>query len=577
MVEAVLSAYNENKIKFLLVDMADQKLENLLNVSLDATNEERQKSPDLAAGYDAQEKTWELIVKYAGSLDPLRDKYPEVKVTELLNQYAVLVAPQPLVEPISMEPAVEFVEKPKRLYFELSAGKAESCIQPLQAGAGNPYRLFGKGTIVAVIDTGINAASSEFRNPDGSTRLLYIWDQVSGEEYDREQIDAALLSGSMIPGRDIAGHGTNVARIACGNYGVAPQSDIIAVKMGVAEPDSFPRTTQLMLAVDYVIRKAVAHNMPVAINISFGNNYGDHTGQSLLESYINDAAGSWKCVFCIGSGNEGLGATHASGRLSDDAEQTVELAISPYETSVNIQIWKDYWDDFEVEIITPSGNNLGRIGRYGQVRRINAGGTTVLAYYGQPSPYSIRQEIYIDLIPSGDYIQQGLWRFRLIPFSIVSGRYDMWLPAISALNEGTGFTSPDSSLTITVPATAQKVVSVGAYDARTRTPAPFSGRGFVAGISATAYVKPDIVAPGVDIRLSETVVVSGTSYATPFACGAAALLMEWGIVKGNDQYLYGEKVRAYLIRGARQLPGFMQYPNNQVGYGALCVRDSIPV
>lgn len=50
-----------------------------------------------------------------------------------------------------------------------------------------------------------------------------------------------------------------------------------------------------------------------------------------------------------------------------------------------------------------------------------------------------------------------------------------------------------------------------------------------------------------------------------------------GIVMGNDAYLYGEKVKAYLIRGAARLPGFTEYPNPQVGWGALCVRESLPL
>ena len=70
--------------------------------------------------------------------------------------------------------------------------------------------------------------------------------------------------------------------------------------------------------------------------------------------------------------------------------------------------------------------------------------------------------------------------------------------------------------------------------------------------------------------------VTGTSFAAPFVTGSAALLMEWGIVRRNDPFLWGEKVKAYLRRGAQPMPGFDKYPDNQVGYGTLCVGESIP-
>ena len=69
---------------------------------------------------------------------------------------------------------------------------------------------------------------------------------------------------------------------------------------------------------------------------------------------------------------------------------------------------------------------------------------------------------------------------------------------------------------------------------------------------------------------------TGTSFAVPLVTGAAALLMEWGIVRGNDPYLYGEKLKAFLQRGARGLRGETGYPNDRVGYGSLCVQDSLP-
>ena len=562
--------------------MADQKLENLLNISLQATKEEREKSEELGIGYDPEQNTWELIVRYTGSLDGLRIRYPQIRIRELLNQYAVLIVPETLVDAVSQETVIEYVEKPKQLYFELQAGKAASCINAVQQGMNNPFGLFGKGTIVAVIDTGIRAESMEFRNADGSTRILNIWDQTTGTEYDRNQIDEALQNETKdtagIPGADVLGHGTQVAAIACGSSGVAAQADILVVKLGLATKNGFPRTTQLMEALDYVVRKAIDYGKPLAVNISFGNNYGDHTGSSLLENFINDIADSWKCSICIGSGNEGLGAVHTGGTLTEDMEETVELAVSSYETGLSIQIWKDYWDDIAVEIIAPSGRNLGRIQENSRVSRIRYEDMELLTYFGEPSPFRIRQEIYIDMIPQTVYIQSGLWKLRLIPRSIRNGRYDMWLPAQGALNFGTGFTSPDSASTFTIPSAAAKAVTVGAYDAGTGSAAPFSGRGYIVEIGGSLMVKPELAAPGVNVlvpSVSGMARVSGTSYATPFVTGSAALLMEWGIVRGNDAFLYGEKLKAYLIKGAEPLAG-AAVPDTQTGWGRLCLKNSLP-
>ena len=562
--------------------MADQKLENLLNISLQATKEEREKSEELGIGYDPEQNTWELIVRYTGSLDGLRIRYPQIRIRELLNQYAVLIVPETLVDVVSQETVIEYVEKPKQLYFELQAGKAASCINAVQQGMNNPFGLFGKGTIVAVIDTGIRAESMEFRNADGSTRILNIWDQTTGTEYDRSQIDEALQNETKdtagIPGADVLGHGTQVAAIACGSSGVAAQADILVVKLGLAAKNGFPRTTQLMEALDYVVRKAIDYGKPLAVNISFGNNYGDHTGSSLLENFINDIADSWNCSICIGSGNEGLGAVHTGGTLTEDTEETVELAVSSYETGLSIQIWKDYWDDIAVEIIAPSGRNLGRIQENSRVSRIRYEDMELLTYFGEPSPFRIRQEINIDMIPQTVYIQSGLWKLRLIPRSIRNGRYDMWLPAQGALNFGTGFTSPDSASTFTIPSAAAKAVTVGAYDAGTGSAAPFSGQGYIVEIGGSLMVKPELAAPGVNVlvpSVSGMARVSGTSYATPFVTGSAALLMEWGIVRGNDAFLYGEKLKAYLIKGAEPLAG-AAVPDTQTGWGRLCLKNSLP-
>lgn len=167
-----------------------------------------------------------------------------------------------------------------------------------------------------------------------------------------------------------------------------------------------------------------------------------------------------------------------------------------------------------------------------------------------------------------------MWRINFIPDKIRTGFFDMWLPAAASLNPKTGFTRPDSSLTYTVPSTSSNVITVGSYNAATNTPSPFSGRGYVTQSESGIAVKPDIVAPGENVRIDERTIVSGTSYAVPFVTGASALLMEWGIVRGNDLFLYGEKLKAHLIKGSLPLNG-MNIPDDVTGWGKMCMAQSI--
>ncbi len=171
-----------------------------------------------------------------------------------------------------------------------------------------------------------------------------------------------------------------------------------------------------------------------------------------------------------------------------------------------------------------------------------------------------------------------IWTLRLIPRRIVTGEYNLWLPSQAALNTDTRFLASTPDVTLTIPSTAAGVISVGAYNDSYQSYAAFSGRGYEGRLGAS---KPDLAAPGVDIITTKAgggyEAVTGTSFAAPFVTGSAALMMEWGIVRGNDPYLYGEKVKAYLQGGARRLPGFEYFPNPQVGYGALCVADSLPL
>ena len=577
-----------------------QKLENLLNLALDADQGERERSEELDVGYDKEENVWELIVKYSGTLEAVRQTARSV--TELLNGYAVIVIEEERIGQLAQLPEVEFIEKPKKLYFQTDVGRQVSCIDIVQ---DMPLSLRGKGTLIGIVDSGIDYENAEFRNEDGTTRIVSLWDQsvngrppagyLAGTEYTREQIDAALATEDkevrrqMVKTSDVSGHGTAVAGIAAGNgrgsegrrfRGAAPEAELIIVKMGAPREGGFPRTTELMRGVDYIVRKAVELRRPVAINISFGNTYGSHDGTSLVERFLNDIADMWKNVICIGSGNEGASAGHVSGKVRRQISETVELAVQQREPALSIQIWKSYVDEMGVSVISPSGRQAGPFYEFLGAQRYILGDTELLIYYGEPKPYSVKQEIYLSLLPGKQYIESGVWKIVLTPGRIVDGEYQMWLPTQTSLNMGTAFLQPNSMSTMTIPSTASLAVTVAAYDARTFSYADFSGRGPAGMYEGENVLKPDIAAPGV--RVTAPVPgggyqsFSGTSFAAPFVTGSAALLMEWGIVRGNDPYLYGEKVKAYLRKGAKQLAGYERWPNALLGYGALCVRDSLP-
>lgn len=574
--------------------MPDQKIENLLNLAMNALPQERAKSENLNVGYDPTTRLWDVIVKYSGPESGLGGE--RIQVVPLLGGYAVVTLPEAEISAYSVREQIEFIEKPKRLYFETFEEREASCILPVQNGADG---LTGEGILVGIVDSGVDYFHPDFRNEDGSTRILRLWDQsvagnppkgyVSGTEYTKEEIDEALALGEtegrrLVPSGDFSGHGTAVLGIAAGNgrasdgvnRGVAYRSDLLVVKMGNPRENSFPRTTELMEGIDYLIRQAVKMRKPIVINVSFGNNYGSHRGDSLLENYIDTVAAMGRTVIVTGTGNNGSQPWHAGGILQQGKTEEIQLAVGAFEPTLNVQLWKDYEDEMEIYLESPSGERIGPLyERLGPQRHLLEN-IELLIYYGKPGPYQLSQEIYIDFIPEGNYVDSGVWKVLLSGKRVRSGQYFLWLPGGNVLNRRTGFYSPRAVGTLTIPSTAGKVISVGAYDSRQNAYADFSGR----GSQFLPIRKPDLAAPGVSISAPVPgggyATVTGTSFAAPFVSGSAALLMEWGIVKGNDPFLYGEKVKAYLRKGAQSVGGYEEYPNVEVGWGRLCLAESIP-
>lgn len=465
--------------------------------------------------------------------------------------------------------------------------------------------LTGKGVLTAVLDGGIDYRNEEFLDKDGNTRIVGIWDlagdsqtnspprgYMQGSFFDKAQIQKAIQENdyAQVPVTDFSGHGTAVAGVLAGTYGgIATESDILVVKLNRVTNELL--TTSLMRGVDFVVKYAIERNQPVVLNISIGNTYGDHQGSSLLERFMDNASEVGRTAIVVGSGNEGIAGGHMAGILRQ--ETNVMLSVAEYETNLTVQLWKFSNDNYRIRIISPGGDMATVENAFltqPQSIELKLGKTTIYCYLGVPLPYRQQQEFLFQFfVESGGYIENGVWMFVLEPTDIVQGQYRFYLSGSEVRNRRTGFLRPTPDMTLTIPSTAQKVITVGAYDVAYQSYADFSGRGYVyryqdrstVGVSdLIASVKPDLVAPGVNIMVPTPgggyEEVSGTSFAAPFVSGMSALLMEWGIIKRNDPYLYGEKLKAFLTKNARKLSAYEIYPNPQIGWGALCVEGSLP-
>lgn len=563
--------------------MNNPKVDAALNLSLSLPESLHEKSTSLSAVLTGS--VWEILVMASQDLSFLTKQYPQIEVSMLLENFALLRLPPSLIPTVSALPQILYIEMPHYISFEILSGKRSSCITQVTLP---PLSLTGNGVLVGFVDSGIDLTHPDFQDSNGNSRVLFLWDQTRdedppdgylfGTEYNNDQINEALRAGKTLS-KDESGHGTAAAGIACGNgnaskgryRGIAPEAELIVVKMR-KNKGLYPRTTELISGIDYCIRKALKFNRPLVLNISFGNNYGSHTGNSLSELYLNRVSLLGRISIIAASGNEGASPIHTLGFL--DQTVNVDFSISERQTSLNMQLWKDYADDVRIRLRAPYGTEYTLSDKFGTNMEV-LDQTQIAFYNSAPSPFQRLQEYYFEFFPIADsfYLTSGVWSLIIEPISIKNGTFEMWLPAASSLNGATRFLSPDPYNTLTVPSSANSVITVGAYDAKTNTPADFSGRG--AASMPNLLTKPDLVAPGVSVIVPSFPggyqTVSGTSFAAPFVTGSAALLMEWGIVKRNNLFLYGEQLKAWLIAGAKELPGY-PVPNPRTGWGSLCLE-----
>lgn len=592
----------------------EQKLASELSLSLSLPEDERLKNPVLRSGYEPKTRQWTLILLYQGSLQEIENSLSAV-IVPLLGPFAIITVLTEQIPLLLQYPQVLYLELPRPLYEEEITGISASCLsnRPYLPAASssqnilpteeNFYSLYGTGTAVAILDSGVDYRHPDFRTFSGETRILTYWDQTLsydgenkygfGRIFSREELNILLSvsndSSSVSlpqPSSDTSGHGTHIAGICAGNgrnsggrnHGVAPEASLIVVKLRNDADSVFTDYANLMMAVDFAVRFASAISLPLSINISYGSNDGSHDGSGLMERYLENCIFYGKNAVIIATGNEGISRRHSRLVVASGEEKNAAFSVAPGETSLYIQLWKHFGDQFRYRLSLPSGNTEITIPGLPGIYRFEMDRNLIRLIISEPTPYQPLQEIFLAILPSASQtvIHPGIWQLFIFSEHSSNGLVNLWLPSREATSSATGFLNASTDMTFTVPSTAKNIISVSGYDSNTDTFASFSGRGYADGLNA----KPDLTAPAVNILSTAPGggynIRTGTSMAAPFVTGASALLMEYGIVNKNDPFLYGEKIKALLQKGARPLPAFGEYPNASIGWGALCVRDSIP-
>ncbi|EJT6143557.1 S8 family peptidase [Clostridium perfringens] len=554
-------------------------MENKAKVGIDFINTiPKQILTSLIEQYSPNNGEIELVVLYGDNFLRFKNSVDAIgaKVEDLGYGFGILIIKVNDLNRIIELEGLQYIELPKILYTSAYDSNRASCIPSVW----NNYNLTGEGILVGFLDTGIDYTHNAFKDADGNTRIEYIYDLENGVVYDKNKINEALKSEdpfSIVPEIDLSGHGTHVAGIACAggninfdNYGVAYKSSIAMVKITGENSLRAALSTQLMRGLKFLMDKSNEINKPLVVNISLSTNDGSHNGSSLLEKYIQTFTQLQKAVIVVAAGNEGNSAHHVGGEMKK--EEDLDLNIGDGEKGIILDFFKPVLVDVSVEVISPTGISTGPMGLSESYKERFVGREKIVVYSTGPKPFDIQGQTTISILPLGDTITSGGWRIIVRKLNNYEGYFDVWLPIAEGLNERTRFLQPSVYNTLGIPATVEGVISVGSYNFLNNNLSAFSGRGVV---RPEWLIKPDLVAPGENILSTVEEqgfdTKSGTSMAAPQVSGICALLFEWGIIRNNDPFLYGERIKYYLIKGAKRTIFGEAYPNPDLGYGFVCL------
>ncbi|WP_066370340.1 S8 family serine peptidase [Herbidospora mongoliensis] len=443
--------------------------------------------------------------------------------------------------------------------------------------------LTGAGVVIGIVDWGCDFDHPNFKNRDGSTRILALWDQRGpaspdaphpygyGVLHTRQQIDDALHAMDPYDALGYrpadAEHGTHVMDIAAGNglgggpVGVAPEADLVFVHLadrGTSGLANLGDSVRILEAIDFIAR--TAGPQPWVINVSVGTQGGPHDGKTIGEQALDHLLRAAPGRFVVQSaGNYFDARAHASGRLETQQIRTLTMITQEDDVTPNeLEIWYSGEDEFDVQVASPTGQHTRRVRLREQVDVTEDDRVVGRIYHRYLDPNNHSHHIEVFLYP---WAQAGAWSIKLRAVNVRHGTFHAWLERDqSCVHCQTRFDEADADRTCTTGtiANGHLPLVVGAYDAHsaTRELAAFSS----AGPTRDGRAKPDLVAPGVRVIAARSAppdgtgspelltCKSGTSMAAPHATGTAALCLQ-----GASYPLAAVEIRALLMRTAQPM------------------------
>ncbi|WP_394526299.1 S8 family peptidase [Lacrimispora sp. JR3] len=470
----------------------------------------------------------------------------------------------------------------------------------------NPFlNLLGRGILIGIVDTGIDYTHEAFLHNDNTTKILSIWDQsiqtgtppagfTFGTEYNAGMINIALRSDnplSMVPVNDTNGHGTAIASIISGRpnadnsfSGVVPESELVVVKLKEAKPNLKEvffvpenvlcyQESDIILALRYLEIYASSVSRPIVICIALGSSQGGHDGSGALSNYLNYLARLPGVGISVSAGNEGNRRRHYFNSTTNAPfYNDFELRIGENDKLFSMEIWPYALGRLSVDISSPNRESTNPV--YPTINDCR-----MFNFIFTPSQIWVNNFIFEE--ETGDQLMlvrfqdalPGVWRIRIQSLDNAPLSFHVWLPSGDMISDETFFLNPNPDTTITSPGNGINQLTVTAYNQFDESILLESSRGY----TRIGLVKPDIAAPGYQIPcalpgVSQYGTLTGTGAAAAHTAGAIAMVMEWGIPRGNLTYITGYDVNRLIIRGARRDSSII-YPNNIWGYGQLDVNN----